>query len=326
MKRDGKNPMKWFFIVPLSMLFLALAAALAGAWSGNFADEVIGWETDPLPEEAEPGGAVPVRLVMKLPFWVYPSEVSAVLPEHWIQSGGVEISSSPDRRLRRETEVALNFTPLAADLKPADAVISVSLNTWWGGEPEDFEAEVRLPGTGEIGNPGRAPLPLESVGVIEPAAPGRSGWLWGLIAAAGIVVVVTIFMLRSRKRTPAAAAPWEQALAELDELRRDLARGIRPEEAMLRLTDTVRVYLERRYCLPATRRTTPEFLNMLRAGALAVPGREQAALERFMLAAELVKFAGVRAERSMMANAVDDAENLVKAGMPSPGSEGGENV
>ena len=24
------------------------------------------------------GGAVPVRLVMKLPFWVYPSEVSAV--------------------------------------------------------------------------------------------------------------------------------------------------------------------------------------------------------------------------------------------------------
>ena len=327
MKRGMHSPMKWFFIILLSMLLLALAAALAGARSGNFANRVVGWEADPFPDETSPGAAVPVRLVMKLPFWMSPSEVSAVLPEHWIQSGEAEISQSVDRRLRREVVVSFTFTPLAAALEPADALITANLDAWWGEDPEIFEASVRLPGVGGIENAGGDPLPIETVGIIERVPPDSYRWLrWLILPAAAAAVVAVILATRSRSREPRAATPWEQALAELEELRRAVAGGMRPDEAILLLSDTVRSYLERRYRLPATRRTTPELLNMLRNGARPLPRQDRAALERFMPAAELVKFAGVRAEKGMLGNAIDDAENLVRSGMPSPGSEGGENV
>jgi hypothetical protein len=98
----------------------------------------------------------------------------------------------------------------------------------------------------------RGPVPL-------PDAPDLLFWL--LIALAVVLVAALLFLYFRKRRTkePLPPLPHEIALAELDRLR----PLMNPAQAQLyadQLAEVLRRYLEARFHIPSTRRTTREFL------------------------------------------------------------------
>ena len=87
---------------------------------------------------------------------------------------------------------------------------------------------------------------------------------------------------------------------------------------MARLTDLVRGYLEQRFNIPATRRTTPEFLASLDRDDTVLDRDSRIFLREFMESADLVKFARLPAGEGMVENALDRAGALVRGTVPAP--------
>jgi len=131
----------------------------------------------------------------------------------------------------------------------------------------------------------RGPVPL-------PDAPDLRLWL--LIALAVVIVAALLFLyFRKRRKTePLPPLPHEIALAELDRLR----PLMNPAQALLyadQLAELLRRYLEARFRIPSTRRTTREFLvdlgNSLPGGNHLEPHQDR--LRHCLEQCDLSKFA-----------------------------------
>jgi hypothetical protein len=126
-----------------------------------------------------------------------------------------------------------------------------------------------------------------------PAPPSWVRWLpWAGIAAALAGLVAGGWGLRRRlvKPTP-PLAPHEWAAQELDRL----ATLHLPESGELEryhtlLSDIVRVYLERRFNLPASQQTTVEFLETMRRSP-QLTAAQQRLLREFLERCDMAKFA-----------------------------------
>ena len=148
----------------------------------------------------------------------------------------------------------------------------------------------------------------------EAAAPGRWRYLW--LLAALPAAAAAVFLWRRRRRTKAETV-WSRALAAVRQLRTALDGGtLTPERGFARLCDVVRDYLEARLGLPASRRTTPEFMRELRRDVPELPEDRREFLHRFLTAADLVKFARSRTDRKAFDAAADRAEELIRATGP----------
>ena len=146
----------------------------------------------------------------------------------------------------------------------------------------------------------------------------RSPWryLWLLIPLAVVIAVAVWFLRRGAKII--AATVWDRALAAVEALRRELARGtLTPERGYARLCDVVREYLEVQLGLPASHRTTQEFMRELRRDAAVIlPEHQREFLFRFLTAADLVKFAKGRSDRAAFEAAAERAAELIRATAP----------
>lgn len=154
----------------------------------------------------------------------------------------------------------------------------------------------------------------------------RHPWISAAVAAAiAAVVVAAVSLLRKRRLRHGAAAavpPWERALSALAALRGELReRRVDAMRATERLTDLVRGYLEARFRIPATRRTTPEFLRDLDRDGTALDRETRRFLRDFMESADLVKFARLPAGEEAVENAIDRAGELVRNTAPRPESD-----
>jgi hypothetical protein len=134
--------------------------------------------------------------------------------------------------------------------------------------------------------------------VIEPLPPLPEGssFLWLGVGLGLLVTALAALLYFRRRRTRAALVPAEQwTLREFDRL---LALHL-PEKGKIErfhtlLANVVRRYLEKKFQLPARRRTTPEFLDVLQsAQKLSEPQR--AFLRGFLQSCDLAKFARVGA-------------------------------
>lgn len=96
---------------------------------------------------------------------------------------------------------------------------------------------------------------------------------------------------RRRRRTP-ALLPYELALQRLDEIR-TLMRPANAREFCIAISDIVRGYIEQRFQVTATRRTTEEFLRDLLQNANAALAQHQALLAEFLQQCDFVKFAAL---------------------------------
>ena len=95
-----------------------------------------------------------------------------------------------------------------------------------------------------------------------------------------------------RRRQPRVLLPFEVALQRLEEMRA-LMQPARAREFSIAVSDVVRRYIEERFGVTATHRTTEEFLHDLLESSHAPLARHRALLSEFLQQCDLVKFAGM---------------------------------
>jgi hypothetical protein len=136
-----------------------------------------------------------------------------------------------------------------------------------------------------------APPPEE----LPPVPPWYRPWLFAGMGLAVSALLVGGWRLRHRfSRREATATPEEWALDELRRLEQMVpAEGGDAERFHTLVSDTVRFYLELRLSLPASRRTTVEFLAEMRQTPLLTPN-QQALLKFFLERCDVAKFARIR--------------------------------
>ena len=120
-------------------------------------------------------------------------------------------------------------------------------------------------------------------------------WLLpAIIAGAGLLAWVAYGLWRRlrRRRRPRVLLPFEIALQRLEAMR----ALMQPEDARefsIAVSDVVRRYIEERFRVTATHRTTEEFLHDLLESVHAPLARHRALLSEFLQQCDLVKFAGM---------------------------------
>jgi hypothetical protein len=148
-------------------------------------------------------------------------------------------------------------------------------------------------------NPATAPVDLgklrDITGVEQvpepPPEPPWPIWPW-LVPPVLLVGGLLVWLIRRRRRREAPALPADQwALTEIQRIEGlELAGNGEVERYHTLLSDVVRRYLERRFHLPASRQTTPEFLRTMAASGLLTPAH-QGLLGGFLERCDLAKFA-----------------------------------
>ena len=135
-----------------------------------------------------------------------------------------------------------------------------------------------------------------------------------VLLAAAMLIVLYFTCFRKRQKQ---LSEWEKTRGELLRLKSDVEEErITPASGFIRLTDLVRSYLEKRFGLPATRRTTPEFLEDISGNSGFFPERNKPFLKNFLNAADRVKFAKETPDRQLLSRALNEAVLLVEATRP----------
>ena len=162
---------------------------------------------------------------------------------------------------------------------------------------------------------------LELAGKLEETAPPLSKQNIGIIVTVGILLALLGFWLwqrwrNSRENTQNIVPPWVHAELALDRLSMELeSKNIQLGTAFFRLTDIVRKYLEDRYHLPVTSRTTDEFIQDIRENS-PLPETDQPFLRDFLTSADLIKFARMKPDEAGIRHAITGARELVKHTKP----------
>ena len=140
----------------------------------------------------------------------------------------------------------------------------------------------------------------------------------GLVLAVVVGVVVlglaAAYLWRHLHRTPAprVLTPWEMALERLAAIR----AVMQPETARefsIDVSDVVRSYIEQRFAVTATHRTTEEFLRDLLGSANAALAQHRTPLAEFLSQCDLVKFAGESLTAQSMESLHHSAREFVLA-------------
>jgi hypothetical protein len=138
------------------------------------------------------------------------------------------------------------------------------------------------------------------------AVPGS--WVLPAVLAGAIVVALCAYAVRRRRHreTPRRSLTLsEQALEGLENTR-PLMRPATAREFGIAASEVVRNYIEKRFQVIATQRTTEEFLQTLLQSSNETLARHRSLLEVFLQQCDFVKFAGASL-------AVTDMESLFQS-------------
>jgi hypothetical protein len=140
------------------------------------------------------------------------------------------------------------------------------------------------------------------------------GWLLPALVAGAVLVAVGIYTLwrLRRRRAVRDLLPYEIALQQLDDIR-TLMQPASAREFSIVISDIVRRYIERRFDVTATRRTTEEFLHDLLESSNSSLARHQGLLGDFLHQCDFVKFAGQSLTQSNMESLRQSARAFVLA-------------
>lgn len=154
------------------------------------------------------------------------------------------------------------------------------------------------------------------VSEIKEKTKKKSYWGWYL-SGAGVLLLALLaglffYFKRRKKAVPIPA--WVTALNEISTLRHALhLQEISTENAVIRLTNIVRHFLEEQYSLRAERQTTSEFLETLRRGQELLNVEQRRFLREFLSSADMIKFARLEADQVLFDHAVERAESLIRS-------------
>ncbi len=160
----------------------------------------------------------------------------------------------------------------------------------------------------------------------EKDLPPLSWKLAGQLAAGLALVLLSgwgawrLTRLVARRVKEHRMSPIERAWAELDRL---LKKGLpgrgRYKDFYVELTMVVRRYVQRKYGVRAPNLTTEEFLREAMASGDLAANRER--LARFLVSADLVKFAGIEATPEMADEATESARGYLKGDTTAEGTK-----
>ncbi|HEX4675293.1 MAG TPA: DUF4381 family protein, partial [Steroidobacteraceae bacterium] len=142
-----------------------------------------------------------------------------------------------------------------------------------------------------------------------PKAVPPASWVVPALVAGAIVVALCAYV--AWRRRPRGEAPGrtltlsEQTLERLEETRR-LMSPATAREFGIAASEVIRNYIEKRFDVIATQRTTEEFLQTLLQSSNEALARHRALLAEFLQQCDFVKFAGASL-------AVADMESLFQS-------------
>jgi hypothetical protein len=120
-----------------------------------------------------------------------------------------------------------------------------------------------------------------------------AGLLPAIIAGAALIALgIYVFWRVRRNRRARILLPYEMALQQLEDIRA-LMQPASARQFSTAVSDIVRRYIEQRFEITVTRRTTEEFLRDLLAAADASLARHQSLLGEFLHQCDFVKFAAI---------------------------------
>lgn len=146
--------------------------------------------------------------------------------------------------------------------------------------------------------------------VLVQSTPSR----WPYVLAAVALLVVGGLLLARRRKPPAVPVvrrepAWTIAERRLARLQEQLP--LPAEEVLTRLTDIVRSYIEELYQIPATERTTPEFLEEIEQPGSPLGNEHRRLLRDFLQSADLVKFARMDATVRQLEDTIGSAKGFI---------------
>lgn len=172
-------------------------------------------------------------------------------------------------------------------------------------------AAAALVGMGVCAYCGAAPV-AEDIRDIRGPRDVLPDWVLAAILGGALLVALGCYGLWRRRRNRAARvlSPYEMALQRLEDIR-GLMQPARAREFSTALSDIVRLYIEQKFDVTATRRTTEEFLRDLLESSNAALARHQALLGEFLQQCDFVKFAALSLTPQNMESLLQSARAFV---------------
>jgi Domain of unknown function (DUF4381) len=139
-------------------------------------------------------------------------------------------------------------------------------------------------------------------------------WLLPVLIGAAVLIALAIYALWRRRRNRAARVllPHEIALQRLEAIGA-LMQPARAREFSIAASDIVRLYIEQRFSVTVTRRTTEEFLRDLLESADDALAQHQGLLGEFLHQCDFVKFAALSLTAQNMESLRQSARAFVLA-------------
>jgi hypothetical protein len=133
----------------------------------------------------------------------------------------------------------------------------------------------------------------EDIHDIRVPPPAATAWAWSVLVAGALAAAAVLFLIwRARRRRRARAlSPLERALAELSAARA-LMEPASAEPFSVSVSGIVRRFIEQRFAVPATHRTSEEFLHEILASPDHALAPHRTRLAEFLAQCDFAKFAG----------------------------------
>ncbi len=214
--------------------------------------------------------------------------------------------------------------------------------TYLSGQLELAALPVEFKGTdGVTSTLAVGPVPIEVISLVGaefdpsvfrdikgPVAIDFGHWWWWIAGGVGIVALIaliTSWIRRGKAANERLLTACEWANRELEQLARDrlIERGD-VHRFWVRLSGTVREYVERQFNIAAPDQTTQEFLSNAATHA-QIDQAHRATLERFLRAADRVKFAAHRPQHEECRAGLESARTFVQETTPAKASEARSN-
>ncbi|MBS0418449.1 MAG: hypothetical protein JSR66_12100 [Proteobacteria bacterium] len=134
----------------------------------------------------------------------------------------------------------------------------------------------------------------------------------GIVAAAIVIAVCAYFVKRQRRGGTGIrqSTLLESTLERLEETK-PLMQPATAREFGSAASEVIRTYIEKRFSVVATQRTTEEFLQALLQGSNETLARHRPLLAEFLQKCDFVKFAGASLEASDMESLFQSARAFV---------------
>ena len=308
--------MKKYWIIPLSLLLAAALCYLLWSGSGVLLSEKEQIKVQ-VPEEVKflssvppvIGSLVPYKTEFKVPRYREVTQFSTT-------PGKGTVVAHPLTVKKIKSSWKYNIWELSGDLccvragNSEPGTVSFELSpAAKNGTPEKFTLKIPVLKIGELAASTLTEPALAQTAQLPEKSISKLHLLWLLLL---LLIPLIYWLSRRRKDAQIPLSLRRRTLNALDSLRGDVyARRLSAKEGIAGVSDLLRNYLEERYALPASGKTTPEFLSEMEFTS-AVPSQAGAFLRNFLNAADMIKFAQAPCDTSAVSTAVNSAVELVE--------------